>query len=85
MSVEIVNFPNIGFLKINLTDEQIAPILQEALEIKENFSSAEKANQGLVGNIKKEYSLLKSRSHIESLLKDYVQTYEDHFKYLQQI
>jgi hypothetical protein len=85
MSVEIINFPNTGFLKINLTDDQVAPILQEVLEIKENFSSAIKANYGLVGNIKKEFSLVTSQSHIELLLKEYVQMYEDQFSYLQQL
>lgn len=85
MSLEIVNFSNLGFLKIDLSNEQISPILQEVLEIKENFVSASSANHGLVGNIKKEFSLLKSQNCIELLLREYIQTYEDHFNYLQQL
>lgn len=85
MTVEAVQFPNIGFLKIDLTKEQMAPILQEVLEIQEDFLSAERANKFLVGNIKKEFSLKKSRDHIQSLLENYVPEYEYNFKYLSKI
>jgi hypothetical protein len=82
MSIKVVNFPNIGFLKIDLTTDQLDPILQEVLEIKENFLSAPTANYGLVGNIKKEFNLLKNHDYIEDLLKPYVQEFENNFHYL---
>jgi len=85
MSITVCNFPNIGFLKINLNQEQMAPILQEVTEIKENFLLVERANKFLVGNIKKEFELTKSHKHIELLLQDYVQHYEDNFKFMSKI
>lgn len=85
MSIDVCNFPNIGFLKINLNAQQMAPILEEISEIKENFLSAGCANKSLVGNIKKEFKLTKSYDYIQSLLERYVQCYEDNFKYLSKI
>lgn len=85
MSIDVCNFPNIGFLKINLNQEQMAPILEEISEIKGNFLSARCANKFLIGNIKKEFGLTKSHRHIELLLQTYVQHYEDNFKYLSKV
>ena len=85
MTVEVCQFPNIGFIKAELTNDQMNPILQEILEIKENFLLAERANSRLVGNIRKEFTLKKSHNYIESLIKDYVQFYENNFQYLSKI
>lgn len=85
MNVDVYNFPNIGFLKAKLNDDQMAPILDEISEIEKDFSTAECANKFLIGNIKKEFKLTKSHTHIESILKDYVQDYENNFKYLTNI
>lgn len=85
MSITVCNFPNIGFLKISLNKKQMAPLLEEILEIKEDFLSAKPANKMLVGNIKKEFDLTKSHNHIELLLQDYLQHYEDKFRYLSKI
>jgi hypothetical protein len=82
MSVEVLNFPNIGFLKINLLADQITPILQEILEIKENFALATKANQYLIGNIKKEYKIKNTHKYINDLVLSYTQDYENSFKFL---
>jgi hypothetical protein len=82
MNTKVINFPNIGFLKIDLTDEQMFPILEEIEEIRNNFLSAKKANYGLVGNIKKEFDIIKNRDYIEDLLKPYVQEFENTFHYL---
>lgn len=69
------NFPNFGFIKAVLSDEQIKPIKDEINFIKNNFNSATKANDSLAGNIEKEYELKSSYSHIESLLLPLAQAY----------
>lgn len=69
------SFPNFGFIKAVLSDEQIKPIKDEINFIKNNFDSATKANDILAGNIEKEYELKSSLSHIESLLLPLAQAY----------
>jgi hypothetical protein len=81
---EVINFPNIGFLKINLSNEQVEPIRKEIQHIKKNFQSATKANNYLAGNILREYKIVESQEYLENLLKDYVQEYENNFRYLRQ-
>jgi hypothetical protein len=68
-------FPNFGFMKAVLSDEQIKPIKDEINFIKNNFDGAIKANNTLAGNIEKEYRLKSSHSHIESLLLPLAQAY----------
>ena len=85
MTIDIHNFPNIGFLKVSLNAEQMAPILQEILEIKQDFLSASPINKLLAGNIRKEFDLIKSHNHIELLLQEYVQHYEHTFKYITKV
>lgn len=80
--IEVINFPNIGFLKVNLTNEQVDPIRKEVQEIEQDFQSATEANSYLVGNIRKEYKIVQNRQYLEDLLKKYVQEYEDNFKYI---
>ena len=85
MTSTACSFPNIGFLKVSLNVEQMKPILQEILEIKEGLLPARVANKRLAGNIKKEFELTKSHNHIELLLQQYVQQYEDNFKYFSSV
>jgi AAA15 family ATPase/GTPase len=80
--IEAINFPNIGFLKVQLTDAQIAPILSEIREIENDFISAVEANKFLAGNIDKQYKLNKCHDYVNLLLKDLVQAYEDNFNLL---
>jgi hypothetical protein len=80
--IKAVNFPNIGFLKIQFTKEQLTPILEEIAEIENNFISAIEANKSLAGNIDKQYFLFKSYDFINSLLKDGIIEYEDKFNFL---
>jgi len=68
-------FPNFGFIKAVLSDEQIKPIKDEINFIKNNFDNATKANNFLAGNIEKEYKLKNSHSYIESLLLPLAQAY----------
>lgn len=81
--MNVTNFPNIGFLKADLTDEQLFPIREEIKEIRDSFLSAKKSNYGLAGNIKKEFDITKSRNYIQDLIAPYVQQFEDNFHYLQ--
>jgi hypothetical protein len=68
-------FPNFGFIKAVLSEEQIKPIKDEINFIKNNFDNASKANLILAGNIEKEYHLKSSHSHIEFLLLPLAQAY----------
>lgn len=68
-------FPNFGFIKAVLTDDQIKPIKDEINFIKNNFNNALKFNDKLAGNIEKEYKLKSSHAYIESLLLPLVQSY----------
>jgi len=61
-------FPNFGFMKAVLSDEQIKPIKDEINSIQNDFDNATKHNNSLAGNIEKEYGLKSSFSYIESLL-----------------
>lgn len=62
------NFPNIGYLIRQLTSDELSPIWDEINQIKSNFSSAEKFNQDLAGNIKKEFLLINNLTYLENLL-----------------
>jgi hypothetical protein len=68
-------FPNFGFIKAVLSDEQIKPIKDEINLIKNNFNDASKCINFLAGNIEKEYHLKNSHSYIESLLLPLAQAY----------
>jgi hypothetical protein len=80
--IEVINFPNLGFLKVSLSDAQVDPIRKEIQKIEKNFQSAVTANSFLVGNIQKEYRIIENQKYLEDLLKDYVLEYENNFKYL---
>jgi hypothetical protein len=61
------NFPNVGFMGCDLSDDEFLPILEEALEIQENFSQAQPMNDTLIGHIKHEYLIKKTHVLIETL------------------
>jgi hypothetical protein len=75
--IEHLTFPNIGFLKATLSDADMQPIRKEIAEIQEDFENTYKANNFLVGNIKKEFKISKSVDHIASVLPKYVQEFEN--------
>lgn len=81
MNIEWRQFNNIGFLSAKLTDEQMFPIKQEIEKIKSDFSVAEKSNYSLIGHIKKEYSLIDCRAHLDQTLSPIVTAYNDTFNY----
>jgi hypothetical protein len=76
---------NIGVLEAKFTDEELAPIKKEIEEIQNNFSSASTANHFLVGHIKKEFLLKKSKKHIEKLILPYIVEYEKKYEYFKSL
>lgn len=71
----IVNIPNYGYLKDCLTTEQLAPIKTEIAEIQADFMSATDHTKYLAGNIQNEFTLVKSKDHIEQTLLPYFWKY----------
>jgi hypothetical protein len=74
-------FPNIGYLTRQLTAEELSPIWEEISQIKGNFDSAEKFNQDLAGNIKKEFLLINNLTYLENLLLPDAQDFIDRNNY----
>jgi hypothetical protein len=82
MNLKSLQFPNVGVITAVFSDEELAPIKDEILEIQNNFNLAEKHNSKLVGNIRKEFKLSKSKEHINKLLEPYVWEFDKEFGYL---
>jgi len=76
-----MQFPNIGFIGCDLADDDMEPILAEIVELSKDFTNAIPARQGLVGQIKHEYVLVKSYDHIEKLAKKMLDEYCHTFSY----
>jgi hypothetical protein len=77
-----INLPNLGVVEHQFTPEQLEPIWQEIRKIQADFENSEKYNNYLVGNIKHEYMLKDSASHIESLMLPMITEYEKQYNYL---
>ena len=82
MNFKCLQLPNVGVITGVLTEEQLAPLKKEILEIQSNFNIAQKRNKYLAGNIKKEFTITKSKSHIDRLLQPYILEFDKSFKYL---
>jgi hypothetical protein len=76
------NFPNMGVVSTQFTEDQLKPIKDEIKKIQNNFESAEKANDVLVGHLKHEYHLVDSKDYIDSLLRPLIACYEEQYGYL---
>ena len=83
--IEAINFPNIGFLKVKLTNEQIFPIISEIKKIENDFNNSIESNDKLVGNIKKEFHLIDCLDHLTSIMKEYTSFFEKNFQLLSSI
>jgi hypothetical protein len=79
MEISGVNFSNLGFLKVNLSDEDIKPIINEVKELKRNFDGATRFNQGLAGHLNNEYHLFKCKPDLEKLLLPLIDEYKKTF------
>ena len=82
MNAKTLQFPNVGVITAILSEEDLAPLKEEILEIQNNFSQSKKNNHQLVGNIRKEYTLTKSKDYINKLLEPYVWQFDESFGYL---
>ena len=79
------NFNNYGCMMFDLTDELLAPVMEEVNEIQANFDNGTKFNDKLAGNIRKEFELTKCFKHLENLVLPFVVEYDKHFGYFKSI
>jgi len=79
-------FPNFGFLEIKFGYKELEPIIKEISQMTQNnFMSAEKSNNELVGHIQKEFKLTESRNHLDSIVRPFCLEYDRIYNYLQNI
>jgi hypothetical protein len=78
-------FNNIGIVTTKLNDKDLQPIKDEIKEIQNNFSNYAKYNNKLAGNIEHEYSLNKTHTYIENLVRPYINKHEEQFNYIDSI
>lgn len=83
--IKINTFNNIGYLLIDLNEEQLKPIQQEINNIKSNFSKSIPYNHKLAGNLEKEYVLFECKDYVNNLLMPYLLEYDKYFNYFKNI
>jgi hypothetical protein len=62
---------HVGFLQVDLTEEELKPIKDEIKNIQESFDTST-PHKDLAGNLEKEYTLILSKEAISKLLKPYI-------------
>ena len=82
MKHDLVNF---GFSSCKLSDDDINPIINEIDDIKKNFHSANSANSYLIGNIKREFHIVKSKDHLEKLILPVIDHHSKNYDYLHRV
>lgn len=70
---------NVGILKIQLTDEDLAPVRAEIDQIRTDFGLARPFNDQLAGNIEHEYLLSACHDHVERLLLPLVREHDQRY------
>ena len=78
--IEIRGFDNLGFSQITFDGPELEPIRSEIRRIQSNFEMAQKHNQFLAGNIRREYLLKDSKNYISDLLYPFLLEYNDFHK-----
>ena len=78
-------FLNYGYLQHKFTADELRPVIDEVNEISRDFSYASPANSQLVGNIRKEYNLVKCKSYLEKLVFPFVDAYENNYNYFKTV
>ena len=63
-----LQFQNIGFLKAQFTNEQLAPLRKEIDRLAQNFQHGVKYNDQLAGNLQHEFLLKDSKKHTYNLV-----------------
>jgi len=77
MTIKIHNYNignlgnRVGFLQVELTEEELKPIKNEIKTIQENFETAV-FHKDLAGNLENEYTLTVSKKNISNLIKPYI-------------
>lgn len=77
-----INLPNPGVTTGFLPDEIYNIIMKEIEEISSNFDHHTKWNDGLAGNMEKEYGLLKSLPYLEPFMSEMCKSYGEHWNFL---
>lgn len=85
MNFDILQFPNIGVLRSKLSEEELMPVKAEIAEIQKNFDLAKPHNKQLVGNIRKEFRLVKSKEYLDRLITPYIYRYHESNNFLSRI
>lgn len=75
-------FSNIGYLIVDINEQDLKPIKDEIKIIETDYSKAEPFNNNLAGNIEKEYVLKNSFNAVDKIVAPYIKLYIDHFNYL---
>lgn len=78
-------FNNFGYITYKFTDEELKPLWDEVKEIQDNFSKAITYNHQLAGHLKHEYEIIKSKNHVEKLVKPFATQYNQRFDYYKSI
>jgi hypothetical protein len=74
----IIDFKNIGFYQIKLTNDQLEPVRKEIKELQQKFNSALPItmNKSLAGHLAREYSLCDpTQKYLNDLVEPYVNLY----------
>jgi|APGre2960657404_1045060.scaffolds.fasta_scaffold41461_3 hypothetical protein len=79
------DFNNFGYIEHKFSENELAPIKLEIEELKNNFNLGTSFNSKLVGNIEKEYALIKSKDYISNLMMPLVLEYEAKYGYLKSL
>jgi hypothetical protein len=78
-------FPNIGYLEVELTEEELLPIKNEIAQIQNDFTKGISHNPNLAGNLEQEYLLTESLIHINRLVFNYLREYDKITEFTQRL
>jgi hypothetical protein len=78
-------FFNFGYIQHKFTEDELRPLITEVNEISQDFSKAVPANSQLVGNIRNEFNLFKSKLYLEKLLFPFIDAYENNYNYFKTV
>jgi hypothetical protein len=70
---------NLNVIQTTFSEEELAPLKNEINEIQADFNKAAPLNSDLVGHIKKEFRLSKSKKLIQSLTKPFLAEYTENY------
>ena len=77
------NFPNCGYIVNEFSQKELAPIWNEVNKIQHNFNKSETIDHSFTSTVKKEYKIIDSLAHLESLILPFTQIYNHNFEFNQ--